>query len=43
MQINLVLTDKKTKDPYTQIEDARGNLNQFLFQNIEDLKPIIKD
>jgi len=35
--------DKKTKDPYTQIEDARGNLNQFLFQNIEELKPIIKD
>ena len=23
--------DKKTKDPYTQIEDARGNLNKFLF------------
>jgi len=35
--------DKKTKDPYTQIEDARGNLNQFLFQNIEELKPIIKE
>lgn len=35
--------DKKTKDPYTQIEDARGNLNQFLFQNIEELKPVIKD
>ena len=35
--------DKKTKDPYTQIEDARGNLNQFLFQNIEEMKPIIKD
>ena len=35
--------DKKTKDPYTQIEDARGNLNQFLFQNIKEMKPIIKD
>ena len=27
----------------SQIEDARGNLNQFLFQNIEEMKPIIKD
>ena len=34
--------NKKTKDPYTQIEQARGNLIEFLFQNIENFKPVIK-
>jgi|TARA_B100001093_G_C26854571_1_gene1026795 Cdc6-like AAA superfamily ATPase len=34
--------NKKTKDPYTQIEQARGNLIEFLFQNIESFKPVIK-
>jgi len=35
--------NKKTKDPYTQIEQARGNLIEFLFQNIESFKPVIKN
>jgi len=34
---------KRTKDPYTQIEDARGNLIEFFYQNLEQLKPSIKD
>ena len=34
---------KKTKDPYSQVEDARGNLINFLFLNEQNLKPIIKD
>jgi len=35
--------NKKTKDPYSQVEDARGNLIDFLFQNEQNLKPVIKD
>ncbi len=35
--------EKRTKDPYTQIEDARGNLIEFLYQNKEQFKPIIKE
>ena len=35
--------EKRTKDPYTQIEDARGNLIEFLYQNKDQFKPIIKE